>query len=179
MNLLQELLLLPEFAIACRGSNRIVAPPKDIVQHEAPWRKCAFFKKGTTILEAEWEDWEVLSKRQKVRPSHACRINTTVFAGNAGEGPDAVSPFKNTLFRMLQPYRNPMSIQTCNPTRLQCQQARIQLPLIILSSYVLPRMILQHDGHNITGSIVSIQAPNATVATPVHETVKPLSTDDQ
>ena len=95
-NILQELQeLLPDklikFAIACRGSNRTIAPSEDVAQHEAPWRKCAFLKRGTNriFVEDEWENWEILSKRQRIRPSHACRINITVFAANPGETRDA------------------------------------------------------------------------------------------
>lgn len=35
-------------------------------------------------MEDQWEEWENLSKRQLIRPSHACRINITVFARNPG-----------------------------------------------------------------------------------------------
>ena len=83
--------LLPDkqvkFIIACRGSNRTIVPPEDVVAHEAPFRKCAYLKRGTTqiFVEDDWENWEHLSKRQKVRPSHACRINIMVFAANTGE----------------------------------------------------------------------------------------------
>ena len=83
--------LLPDkqvkFVIACRGSNRTIAPTEDVVASEAPFRKCVYLKRGTTqiFVEDEWENWEQLSKRQKVRPSHACRINITVFAANSVE----------------------------------------------------------------------------------------------
>ena len=92
VNLLQELqTLLPDkqvqFAIACRGSSRTIAPPTTTVTGEAPYRKCAYLKRGTTriFVEDQWENWEELSKRQRTRPSHQCRINITVFACNPSE----------------------------------------------------------------------------------------------
>ena len=90
--LLQELqTLLPDkqiqFAIACRGSSRTIAPPTTTVTGEAPYRKCAYLQRGTTriFVEDQWENWEELSKRQRTRPSHQCRINITVFACNPTE----------------------------------------------------------------------------------------------
>ena len=92
VTLLQELQgLLPDkqiqFAIACRGSSRTIAPPTTTVTGEAPYRKCAYLQRGTTriFVEDQWENWEELSKRQRTRPSHQCRINITVFACNPCE----------------------------------------------------------------------------------------------
>ena len=70
--------------IACRGTNRTIGPPKNMSPGEAPFRKCAYLKRGTTQIytEDQWENWEQLSQRQLVRPSHQCRINITVFACN-------------------------------------------------------------------------------------------------
>ena len=87
--------LLPDktvqFAIACRGSDRTIAPPPNMLSLEAPFRKCIFLKRGTTKIFAEdqWEKWSELSQRQRVRPSHACRINITVFACDAVTSPEA------------------------------------------------------------------------------------------
>ena len=69
-----------QFAIGCRGSSRTIAPSEDTAHLEVPFRKCAFLKRGTTriFVEDQWENWSELSKRQRVRPSHACRINITV-----------------------------------------------------------------------------------------------------
>ena len=80
-----------QFAIGCRGSSRTIAPSEDTAHLEVPFRKCAFLKRGTNRIFAEdqWENWSELSKRQRVRPSHACRINITVFACNPVESPDA------------------------------------------------------------------------------------------
>ena len=80
-----------QFAIGCRGSSRTIAPSEDTAHLEVPFRKCAFLKRGTNriFVEDQWENWSELSKRQRVRPSHACRINITVFACNPVESPDA------------------------------------------------------------------------------------------
>ena len=47
--------------------------------------------RGTTkiFVENEWENLSELSQRQRVRPSHACRINITVFACNTPACPRA------------------------------------------------------------------------------------------
>lgn len=37
---------------------------------------------GEVQVEANWENWSMLSKRQLIRPSHACRLNITMFARN-------------------------------------------------------------------------------------------------
>ena len=87
--------LLPDkniqFAIACRGSDRTIVPSSNMLALEAPLRKCIFLKRGTTKIFAEdqWENWSELSQRQRVRPSHACRINITVFACDAVPNPGA------------------------------------------------------------------------------------------
>ena len=49
---------------------------------EAPFRKSFMIHRSTGDIKFEkhWERWVHLSKRQLVRPSHACRINVTMFA---------------------------------------------------------------------------------------------------
>ena len=73
--------------IARRGANRTIGPPKDLTADEAPYRKCVFLKRGTKqiFMEDKWESWGELSQRQLVRPSHSCRINITMFAGDPEE----------------------------------------------------------------------------------------------
>ena len=70
--------------VACRGSSRTLAPPNDLVKGEAPFRKSVFTLRNENLIktETEWENWEELSQRQLVRPSHATRINITIFADN-------------------------------------------------------------------------------------------------
>eukprot|EP00435_Cladocopium_sp_Y103_P073619 s3_g44.t1 len=67
--------------VACRGTDRTMEPPKDMHSQEAPYRRILMLgRDGTIKYEKDWERWGELSKRQLKRPSHACRINVTVFA---------------------------------------------------------------------------------------------------
>eukprot|EP00435_Cladocopium_sp_Y103_P041817 s1270_g11.t1 len=71
--------------VACRGASRTLAPPDNLMKGTAPFRRCVFSERGTGELRAEeeWELWENLAKRNLIRPSHATRINVTVFAREA------------------------------------------------------------------------------------------------
>ena len=97
---LQQLLPRPgkdlRQVIACRGASRTIAPPADLIKGEAPWRINAFIDRetGNTMIDEEWENWERLSKRQLVRPYHACRLIITAFARNPVESavPSSESP---------------------------------------------------------------------------------------
>ncbi len=73
--------------IVCRGASRTIAPPTELIKGEAPWRINAFIGRetGNTMIDEEWENWENLSKRQLVRPYHACRLIITTFARNTVE----------------------------------------------------------------------------------------------
>ena len=67
--------------MACRGTDRTMAPPPGMHPQEAPFRKMLMLSRtGEVRFEAHWERWIELSKRQLIRPSHSCRINITVFA---------------------------------------------------------------------------------------------------
>ena len=67
--------------MACRGTERTMAPPKGMHALEAPFRKMLMLRRDGGIMhEKHWEKWSDLSKRQLIRPSHACRVNITVFA---------------------------------------------------------------------------------------------------
>ena len=70
--------------IVCRGTNRTIAPPQDLMKGEAPYRRCVFIERNTGKHKADesWESWESLSKRQLIRASHPCKLNMTVFACN-------------------------------------------------------------------------------------------------
>ena len=66
--------------MACRGTERTMAPPKGMQALEAPFRKMLMLRRdGEIQYEKHWERWADLSKRQLTRPSHACRVNITVF----------------------------------------------------------------------------------------------------
>ena len=64
-----------------------MVPQKDIIPGEAPWRRNFFLDRQTEeiMMDTEWEEWETLSKRQLVRPHHACRLLMTIFARNSVE----------------------------------------------------------------------------------------------
>ena len=87
-----------ETIVACRGASRTLAPPPDLVKGVAPLRRSIFSERGTGELRAEeeWENWEQLAKRNLIRPSHATRINITVFAQKIPEArtniPEAARP---------------------------------------------------------------------------------------
>ena len=68
--------------MACRGSSRTLAPPDHILKGMAPIRRSIFTERGSGEIrvEEEWEAWEELAKRNLIRPSHATRINMTMFA---------------------------------------------------------------------------------------------------
>ena len=69
-------------AIACRGTDRTMAPPQHLVPEAAPYRRTLMIMRpsGEIKYEKEWERWDILSRRQLVRPAHPCRINITMFA---------------------------------------------------------------------------------------------------
>eukprot|EP00435_Cladocopium_sp_Y103_P028662 s3013_g7.t1 len=83
MNMLQSIFPDKQIhrVIACRGTDRTIAPPHGMHPQEAPYRKMLMLTRtGDIQHEVHWERWVDLSKRQLIRPSHACRINITVFA---------------------------------------------------------------------------------------------------
>ena len=103
LEVLQEIqCLFPEKhvieAIACRGTDRTLGPPKNVTRETAPFRRSIILHRedGKIYVERNWENWKNLSQRQIVRPAHPCRINITVFGANptsnAGEQNSKESP---------------------------------------------------------------------------------------
>ena len=68
--------------IACRGTDRTMAPPTDVVPAQCPFRRSLMVMRpsGDIQYEKHWEKWMDLSKRRLVRPSHSCRLHIAVFA---------------------------------------------------------------------------------------------------
>ena len=67
----------------CKGTERTVVPPKDMVPDEAPFRRAIIIQRTKKIqIEDEWEEWKYLSARQQWRRSHPSFLNITVFARN-------------------------------------------------------------------------------------------------
>ena len=67
---------------ACKGSDRTLPPPRDLVKNEAPYRHAIIVSRigGVIQVEKDWEYWQDLSHRQQVRPPHPARVNITMYA---------------------------------------------------------------------------------------------------
>ena len=70
--------------VACKGTERTLAPPEGLNKREAPFRRAIMKLRsnGSIIMEPEWEKHDTLSQRKIVRKSLPCRVNITVFAAN-------------------------------------------------------------------------------------------------
>lgn len=68
--------------IAGKGTDRLFEPPKEITPEEAPYRRSIMRLRQDqqVILDDSWEKYDMLSKRQLIRKSPACRVNITMFA---------------------------------------------------------------------------------------------------
>ena len=126
--------LVPDMQIiglrSCRGSNRTLDPPSNMLQGEAPFRRAIFIERGTGKLQAEteWENWEVLAKRNLIRPSHACKINLTVFAKEMSQPQDRTSSSQESPCQT----ENPDSASS-QPPRLSVSTERAEMPSEITS----------------------------------------------
>ena len=69
-------------AVACRGTDRTLAPPVGTVPRLTPFRKALMIIRSTgeVKFETHLEKWQDLSNRQLIRPAHSCRLNVTMFA---------------------------------------------------------------------------------------------------
>ena len=87
-------------AIACRGTERTIPPPKNMTMGEAPYRRAMIIQRQTKKIMVEniWENWEELSYRQQWRRSHPSFLNITVFvfACNPSEISTDASPVIQT-----------------------------------------------------------------------------------
>ena len=77
--------------VACKGTERTLVPPRDVMRGEAPFRRAIIMQRNTKTIQVEdqWEEWEDLSHGQHWRRSHASYLNITVFAYNPS--PEATS----------------------------------------------------------------------------------------
>ena len=105
-------------AIACRGTDRTMAPPNHLVPEAAPYRRTLMIMRpsGEIKYEKEWERWDVLSRRQLVRPAHPCRINITVFARDRTDRGWRVENSGDTTSSDRQPSAEPQSQQSSSST---------------------------------------------------------------
>ena len=79
--------------MSCRGTERLQAPPKDLLSSDAPWRKtlCVHRHSGKIIVTRDWEEWGTLSQRQLIRTGCPARLSITVFARNPIEKPSSAT----------------------------------------------------------------------------------------
>lgn len=80
--------------VACKGTERAIPPPKDLLPEEAPLRRAIVESRESheIVLEDQWESWQHLSQRQLTRPVKASHVNITVFAANPVETPQIAEP---------------------------------------------------------------------------------------
>ena len=87
--------------IACKGTERTMAPPTSINSREAPYRRAIMKLRSTGKVQVdEWEKYDEFSKRQIIWKSCPCRMNITVFAAN---------PIAMPSSSMAQPTAEPSS----------------------------------------------------------------------
>ena len=69
--------------IACKGTERTMAPPSNLSAKDAPYRRSIMKLRSTgKIVTDQWEKYDELAKRKIIRKSYPCRVNITVFAAN-------------------------------------------------------------------------------------------------
>ena len=80
--------------VVCKGTERAIPPPKNLLSEEAPLRRAIIESRESReiFIEEQWEDWTHLSQRQLQRPVKASHINITVFAANPSETPQESVP---------------------------------------------------------------------------------------
>ena len=84
--------------VACKGTDRRWGPPKDINTSEAPYRRSLMkLRENHDITwDPQWEKYDMLSNRQVIRKSPACRVNITMFAAVKPPEPDFHEPAEDT-----------------------------------------------------------------------------------
>ena len=70
--------------LACKGTDRRLGPPLNMLPEEAPFRRSILKVRDTQeiMVERSWEKYDQISKRQLNRSSPPCRVNITMFAAN-------------------------------------------------------------------------------------------------
>ena len=73
--------------LACKGTERMLPPPQNMMHGEAPFRRTIALERGTkrVWVQNEWEEWETISQRQLIRGLIPCAVNITVFGCNPSE----------------------------------------------------------------------------------------------
>ena len=84
--------------LACKGTERTMAPPNNVSPKEAPYRRAIMkLRSSGKVIMDEWEKYDELAKRQIIRKSKPCRVNITVFAANPVVCAPSVGPVPSTI----------------------------------------------------------------------------------
>ena len=98
--------------MACRGTERTVTPPKNMLPGEAPFRRAIIVQRKTlkVFVEDQWEEWPDLSGRMLWRRSHPSYLNITVFARNhqSSESSSQPAPPTQTMPEPLASDQSPI-----------------------------------------------------------------------
>ena len=75
--------------MVCKGTDRKVAPPKELMAIEAPFRRVIAIQREDrkVLIEDEWEHWEHLPQCKLVSKFVPCYMNITVYAANHPDFP--------------------------------------------------------------------------------------------
>eukprot|EP00435_Cladocopium_sp_Y103_P013545 s1620_g3.t1 len=86
--------------MACKGTDRRWGPPDSVQPTEAPFRRSIMkLREGLEVtIDPKWENYSMLSNRQLIRKSPACRVNITMFA--AMRPVDNTGPFPTSANEM-------------------------------------------------------------------------------
>ena len=131
-------------------------------------------------MEDDWEKWIELPQRQRVRPSHACRVNITVFACNPEaarevSGSPASSDHTQNVPESTIPATEPVPSEDAVD-----QQGRHDNPphesqhVFRRVSKTIPSNIQESSNEHDHDSTT-----NQTLKIPVHESMKALSREEQ
>ena len=62
--------------VACKGTERTMAPPSSINPRETPFRRSiSKLRSSGRVMIDGWEKYDEVSKRKIIRKSHPCRVN--------------------------------------------------------------------------------------------------------
>ena len=78
--------------VGCKGTERTLPPPKEMVEGEAPYRRAIVLERKSQriLVENQWEEWELLAQRKLVRSLIPSSVNITVFACNHPSAPTSM-----------------------------------------------------------------------------------------
>jgi hypothetical protein len=78
--------------VGCKGTERTLPPPKEMVEGEAPYRRAIVLERKSQriLVENQWEEWELLAQRRLVRSLIPSSVNITVFACNHSSAPTSM-----------------------------------------------------------------------------------------